>query len=69
MESTNQVSKHLVFTTVNNNAQTFISFSSITHVIADKSHGSWIWLESGKCVHVTEEFDEMCFLLSEFIDN
>jgi len=56
------------YTTFNNSTLTTVVMNSISHVIADKESGSWIWFISGKCIHVVESLQEVSDDLNDFYD-
>ncbi len=56
------------YTTFNNSAPTTVIMNSVSHVIADKENGSWVWFISGKCIHVVETLQEVTDDLNDYYD-
>lgn len=59
---------HATYTTLNNQADVFVAFSAVSHIINDKNEGCWIWFHSGKCIHVAESMSDVSADMSDFLN-
>ena len=71
--------KYAEYSTFNSNVKTLVLFDSVSHIIANQieadkqiisqGNSTWIHFHNGKCIHVTENYNEVCTDLKDYYDN
>ena len=69
-------SRYTTYNTVNSNINVLVPFDSISHVnqckentIEKLGETCWIHFNNGKCIHVTDSYEEVTRDLTEYMDN